>query len=49
VILALRSRPPVPEGQLGQREERVEIATRRDHRSMQVGEGGLGTLLVVLE
>ncbi len=36
-------------GQLGQREERVEITSRRDHRSMQVREDGLRALLEVLE
>jgi hypothetical protein len=49
VVFALRRRPPVQKGQLGQREERVEITSRRDHRSMQVREDGLRALLEVLE
>src|SRR4029453_13128195 len=49
MMLALPGRPPVQEGQLGQGEELVEIASGRDHPPMQVGKNSLGALLELRE
>jgi hypothetical protein len=49
VILALRRLEPVQERELGQGEERVEIAPRRDHRLVQISERRFGLFVEGLE
>ena len=49
LIVAFLGGLPVQEGQLGQGEEEVRIAPRRDHGSVQIGQRGFGALCESVE